>query len=264
MLLLVLLSCRAEETPARTANEAAAAGQAQSPAAGQGQAKITVSFDFDGSNASSWLNIYVIWLENSAGEIQNLFVCRRLLDGSITDFRSALPFWQLNRYAGAGKAFRDEVDAVTGPTEANTDFTLTADIRPSLGDRFTLYFEIDQAFNFNDWFPGSAWDMRDQPSVVYAADIDLASGQNRYDLKPLGFVPMYDLNGYGNFTLTTGDRKALETGTLRFARGEIFPDMRYITHGMKRENGEISFGEEDRSQSAVRSVAGISAAVERK
>ncbi len=228
------------------------------------QGNITVDFDFDASVASSWKNIYVIWLENSAGEIQNLYVCKRLLDGSITDYRSALPYWQLNRYNGADKKFLDEVDAVTGPTEANKDFSLTASISKDLGEKFTVYFEIDQAFDFNDWFPGKAYDMRDQPSVVYSADIDLSKDQKKYELKVLGFVPMYDFSKYGNFKLTTEDQKLKDNGTLSFIKGEIFEEMRYITHSMKRDNGVISFGTEDKAQSSIRSIAGISVIIDKK
>ena len=228
------------------------------------QGKIRIDFDFDSRNASNWKNIYVIWLENEEGKIQNLYVCERLLDGSITDYESALPFWHLNRYNSGDEAFREEVDAVTGPTEANRDFSLTAPINESLGENFTLYFEIDQSFNFNDWFPGKAYDMRDQPSVVYAADIDLSDDRTEYDLSLLGFVPMYERSRYGNFSFTTEDQKAYDAGTLTFAKGEIFEEMRYITHGKNTEKGFISFGPEDRTLSAIRSVAAITATVEKK
>ncbi|MBN2627012.1 MAG: hypothetical protein JXA95_10135 [Spirochaetales bacterium] len=222
--------------------------------------QIQVNFAFDKSRASDWKNAYVIWLENEEGQMQHLYVCKRILDGSLTDGEFSLPFWHLNRYDGNDAALKADVDSVTGATKANRDFTVKADIDPALGQKFTLYFEYDQSFQFNDWFPGAPYNMFDQPSVLYKAQIDLSRGAADYTLEPVGFVPMYD--SYPDMVLTPADEEAVRNGTKTFARGVLFEEMGYITRARITDgSGNPAFGEIDSVNGALRSVKSITAEV---
>jgi hypothetical protein len=228
--------------------------------------EITVTFDFSSEiNPTSYTNIYVIWLENVEGEIQHIYVCQRLLPGAdttITDRDSALPFWHLNRYDASNSDIVADVDAVTGATERNTDFTVSAVIDDRMGDQFTIYFEIDQAFQFNDFFTGSPYQITDQPAVLYSADVDLGSSTTEYTLNPLGFSPMYEYSVYEpTLNLTTADQDAVDDGSLIFDEGVLFEEIRYITHALATDEGVATFGSEDPTNSAIRSVASITATV---
>ncbi|MBB6479836.1 hypothetical protein [Spirochaeta isovalerica] len=255
---------------------------------------ITVDFDYQESQYTSYTNIYVIWLENSSGDIQHLYVCERLLpdDGTrtsdyktITDRLSALPFWHLNRYDENDAdlmndaVFQDDVDAVTGATQRNSDFTVSRAIAERMGNEFTLYLEVDESFEYNEWFPGTKFDMTDQPAVLYSADIDLSSDKTDYTLTPIGFTPMYSYETYYNtsfasynnnsevtsfFELTADDETARTNGTLSFEKGILFEDMRYITHSRtETASSDYIFGTAAPSESSIRSISGITAAISR-
>ncbi|MDC7222000.1 MAG: hypothetical protein PQJ59_18870 [Spirochaetales bacterium] len=203
---------------------------------------ITLDFDYDNSlNPTSMGNIYVIWLENEAGDIQHLFVSKKLIKGGITDQELALPLWQLSRYKKDNKDMKKDVNAVTAATLSNQDFTITESIdEERLGTSFTLYMEIDQSFQKNDWFTD---DWKDQPAVLYSVQIDLDSAQKEYSLKPIGWTPMYE---------TTVAGVVREVGTL-------VNDMRFITHS--KVDDTPTFGEEDKNNSAIRSVGSITVTI---
>ncbi len=71
------------------------------------------------------------------------------------------------------------------------------------------FFQYDQSFQFNDWFPGAPYYIFDQPPVLYRAEIDLSRGAADYSLEPVGFVPMYD--SYPDMVLTPADKEAVKT-----------------------------------------------------
>jgi len=127
---------------------------------------------------TSYSNIYTIWLENpDLNYIQNLSVCQKLIKGGLTG--TALPYWKMNRYPLSDK---DEIDAVTGATIADRDFTVTALIKNPEIKKFNIYCEVDRSFDPNDWF-------KDQPAVLYCASVDLNKSVNEYELKPCGWTP---------------------------------------------------------------------------
>lgn len=241
---------------------------------------ISIDFDYDSDNETTYSNIYVCWLENSSGEIQHLYVCERLLPydseistsgwKEITDRASALPFWHLNRFDESdddlmnNQNLADDVDAVTGATRSKSDFSVSAEVAARLGKEFTLYFEIDESFEGNDWFTSSG--MPDQPAVLYSAEIDLTGGTENYTLTPGGFTPMYDYSSYAStLNLTAADRTALTAGTLGFEKGELFEEMRYITHSRTGSSAEdYAFGNVNTAESAIRCIGGIRASISRE
>jgi hypothetical protein len=200
------------------------------PDAGSGST-IELSFAY-GSAANN--NVYVAWIADEGGAfVQNLFVCRRLMDESLTN--TALPHWRTAVLPGSS---RTEVDAVTQATKAKQDFTVRAALKSGCPRRFTVYYETDQSFDGNDWFAG------DQPALVYGADIDLdAIGTGSVALSPLGWAPNEGTvnPGWGSFNL-----------------GEIQSEMRYITNHRLQAGG---FGAADPERSATGAVESISARI---
>ncbi len=195
---------------------------------------ITLEVSYEhGTNLSpkAWKNIYVVWIENQESAfLQNIIICRKLIDGGLTG--TALPYWKFNKYP---KSDKYEIDAVTGATKANTDFTETAKIKDSKIRKFTVYFELDRSFDGNSWFPS------DQPSLLYKADIDLDSPVNEYELKPYGWTPDKDI---------TINKKT-------FLSGDLQKELRYITN-LKSGTG---FGSIDTLNSGTKMVKKITVKV---
>jgi len=146
---------------------------------GSGKSVITVNFKYGESlSPKAYKNIYVIWIENqSSSYLQNMVVCNKLIDGGLTG--TALPYWKNNKLPISSKT---EVDAVTSATKANTDFSVSVELKDTTIRKFKVYFEIDRSFEPNDWFS-------DQPAILYVADIDLDSGITEYEMSLAGWTP---------------------------------------------------------------------------
>ena len=187
---------------------------------------ITVNFQYGVSlTPTAYKNIYVVWIENeSSTYIQNIYVCKKLIDGGLTGI--ALPYWKLNKYPVS-------VDAVSSATKANTDFTVSVNLRDTTIRRFTVYFETDRSYDPNDWFS-------DQPAILYAADIDIDNLATEYELTPIGWTPN---DNTANVIANT-------------PAGVLQREMRYITN---LKDG-TSFGAAD-SRSATRMVKKITVTV---
>ncbi len=131
-----------------------------------------------GTGSFSRSIVYVIWIENQAGNnIQNLYVCERLVgkgNGPLTG--TALPYWKTNKYPGSS------IDGVTGATEKG-NFVLTRNLANFGIRKFKIYMELDRSFDENDWF-------KDQPALIYStSEIDLDNLQPQYDFSPVGWSP---------------------------------------------------------------------------
>lgn len=186
----------------------------QNPTDEPTQKSLTISFEYGVSVPGVGKNIYVIWARNTSSSfIQNIAVCQRLLNGSLTG--TALPYWQTSVKPNSES---DEIDAVTGATKSNTDFTVSIDLKDNTVREFTLFFETDRSFNDNDWFS-------DQPALLYSADINLDDNTSEYELTPVAWCPNEN---------TENDIPNTPMGTLQ-------NEMRYITH---HKNGS-SFGAAD-------------------
>lgn len=162
---------------------------------------ISVSYTKGSGVISERPIIYAIWLENTSDNfIQNMYICNRLLDGSLTN--TALPFWQFNR-----KSQSTDIDAVTGATVKNQDFTVTRTLKNNNQKYFTVCFEIDRSFDTNDWFSN-------QPSILYKVDVDLDDVAHNYTMTFTGWTPN---EGTENIIPAT-------------PKGVFQTEKRYITH----------------------------------
>lgn len=194
--------------------------------------KISVNFEY-GVNLSptEYRNIYVIWIEdNASGFIQNINVSKKLLTGGLTG--TVLPYWKMNKYPVSSGS---EVDAVSSATKANSNFSVSAILKDSTVRKFVLYFEIDRAYEPNDWFS-------DQPALLYSVSINLDESPSVYELLPAGWTPNEETQ---NIIQNT-------------PKGKLQKEMRYITN---LKSGS-SFGAAD-SRSATKMVKKISATVTR-
>ncbi len=183
----------------------------------KGRKVITVNFKYGESlSPTAYRNIYVIWIENATGTyIQNVSVCSKLVSGTLTGI--VLPYWKINVFPKSA-----DVDAVTSATKSNTDFSVSAELRDTTLRKFTIYFEIDRSYEPNDWFPDK---YKDQPALLYKAEVDLDSDVSEYEMTPAGW--------------TSND--ITENIIPNTPRGILQSEMRYITH---HRSGD-TFGEAD-------------------
>jgi len=176
---------------------------------------IVINYEFgEGLSPAKYKNIYAIWIEDEAtGTIQNISISKKIIAGGLTG--TAVPFWKINKYP---KSSKTEIDAVTSATQANTDFSVSAMLKDDSLKKFKVYFEVDRAYEPNDWF-------KDQPAILYSANIDLDSNITNYELLPIGWTP----NEYTKDFIPNTPMGQLQT------------EMRYITN-LKEGS---SFGAED-------------------
>ncbi len=110
---------------------------------------------------------------------------------------AALPYWGHQRGVRADDGYylptrEDPVpDAVTGATPKNS-FVLKSHTPGEDLRRFRLLFEINQSWNWNEYWTNSKFPddehymTSSQPAIVYQAIIDLDDGQDKYELTPIG------------------------------------------------------------------------------
>jgi hypothetical protein len=211
---------------------AGCASDAGQPGAATGKS-LRLKYAFGAHSGAN--NIYVIWAENpEKGYYQPFYVCKRLLDGSVTG-ADVLPFWHLNAYP---KMTRSEVDAVTSATKAKQDFTLDLTLAADAPDSFTLYFETDASFNPNDWFA-------DQPAILYKAEIHFDALASRYSLEFCGWTP---------HSTILGDSR-VATGNASLSAGTFQAEKRYITnHSDATASGGFGAADERAETSLVGTI----------
>lgn len=196
--------------------------------------KYTISVNFEYGVSLSpieYKDIYVIWIEDKAsGFLQNISVCQKLITGGITG--TVLPYWKINKYPVSS---RSEVDAVTSATIANSNFSVSTVMKDNTVRRFVLYFEIDRAYEPNDWFS-------DQPALLYSANINLDESPSEYELLPAGWTP------------NEQSQNIIQNTPMGILQNE----MKYITN----HKTASSFGSAD-SKSATKMVKKITATVTR-
>lgn len=193
--------------------------------------ELSITYEFGEVLApAGYTNIYVIWLESAVSFIQNLKVCQSLVKGGLTN--TALPFWNMNKRS---KSSVSEINAVTSATQKNSNFSVTATLQDTL-KKFTVFVETDRSFESNDWF-------KDQPAVLYSADINLNDTTTVYTLNPVGWTP----------------DEATENVIPNTPKGVLQKEMRYITN---KKNGS-SFGETD-SRSLTSMVKSINVSINKK
>lgn len=127
--------------------------------------------------STSARRIYAAWVADNAGTfVQNLYMCQNLHDVQNIIKRKALPYWRTKANP------ESEVDAVSGASVEDADFTIPERDYKGSSKLFTVYFEIDRSWDSNDWWT-------DQPAILYAADVDLdaVAASKTYDLAIQGW-----------------------------------------------------------------------------
>lgn len=156
--------------------------------------------------------LMAIWAEDEAGNfIQTIYVSEsigkgvfkrgdastgRWLPGEIRR-PASLPYWAHRRDVRASDGLyvpdpRDPVpDAFTGPTPP-ADFVIRARLESAEKRILTLYFEINQTWDWNEYwtnnkFPDDAeYKTSCQPALVYSTMIDLDRPRDEYFFKVIG------------------------------------------------------------------------------
>ena len=176
--------------------------------------------------------LMAVWVEDTTGHyIHPLYVAESIAKGEFRHAKyqngewksgkklisAALPYWS-HRQTDVPK---DSVlmptpehpiaDAYTGATPTD-DFVLKTVIEPGAGEVFNILFEINQAWDWNEYwynskYPGNKeYQKSAQPALVYQVTIDTKNKKKKYKMKPLGHSHPYGANGklYENIsTLTT-------------------------------------------------------------
>jgi len=99
-------------------------------------------------------------------------------------------------------------DAYTGATPT-TDFILESKSDKALPEKFSVMFEINQSWDWNDYWTNNKFpDDEDyktssQPSVVYAVDIDRDDLKSSYELRVIGHGHCSGKNGQINSEIET-------------------------------------------------------------
>ncbi len=165
--------------------------------------------------------LMALWIEDLEGNfIQTLFVAESVGRGV---FRhgdpsegfwqpgpvrrpAALPYWGHQRGIRANDGYfiptKDTpvADAITGPTP-KSDFELTTHTPGHTLRQFRLLFEINQAWNWNNYwtnnkFPDNVhYASSGQPALVYEAIIDLDSRNKVFSMVPIGHSHWSGENG---------------------------------------------------------------------
>lgn len=156
--------------------------------------------------------LMAIWLEDTAGHyIETLYVAESIGKGVFQhgdksagfwqpgQIRrpAALPYWGHQRGIQAPDGYylptpeNPVADAVTGPTPSGS-FVMESRATGSLPTVFMVMMEINQSWDWNEYwtnnkFPDDIqYKTSSQPAVVYAARIDLNSGQSVFEMKAIG------------------------------------------------------------------------------
>lgn len=179
--------------------------------------------------------LMAVWVESMDGEyIQTLYVAQSIAKGVFNygdksknfwqpgEIRrpAALPYWSHKRgikeidgfYVPTAKT--PMPDAVTAATPKN-NFTLIAVADKLKTNKFKVLFEINQTWDWNDYWHNNKYPDDNeyktscQPSVVYAAVVNLDNPQESIELKPIG---------HGHYSGKTG---------------ELFPDLSTLTTALQ-------------------------------
>ena len=138
------------------------------------QASYQVVLNFRGPSVGSSV-VYASWIENETGEnIQNLYICNRVVDIGKSLLGDDLPYWKLKKYNA-------DLDGVTGPS-VQQSITVTRDFKSDSAEKLRVCFEIDRSTNGNAYF-------YDRPSFIYKSDlIDLENIEDLYHLELKGWM----------------------------------------------------------------------------
>lgn len=175
---------------------------------GQGQ-EISLSFTRGETHNHP---LMAVWIEDEKGiYLQTLYVAESLgkgifghgdastgkwLPGEIRR-PAALPVWSHSRgiqeadglYVPTSKT--PVADAYTGSTPPGS-FILTAHLDQAVSGKFSVLFEINQTWDWNEYWHNNRFPDNDeyktscQPSLVYRAEVDMDDGISEYNLELIG------------------------------------------------------------------------------
>lgn len=155
---------------------------------------------------------FAIWIEDlNENLITTLFVTKSLATGTYghayvkdnmwlpdsgASIRPAtLPYWLHKQTGGNIKSANPKSplvpDAISGATPKG-DFTIQTSIQNQLPQKFRVYMEINQAWDWNEFYTNAKYPNNfeyktsAQPSLVYAVTIDSKNNNHTYYLNPIG------------------------------------------------------------------------------
>lgn len=197
---------------------------------------VTLEVIYEHGTTTSSKNIYVIWIENTGvAFIQNIFICNRARGNTLADI--ALPFWRINKLLSFTT---EELDAVTGATIKNSDFTKSAILADTSIRKFSIYMEIARSFDSNDWFT-------DQPALLYSADVDLDASVTEYEMTLYGWTP----NSTNPWTANAVSSLIIPVQSV----GSLQKELKFITN--KINDTKNGFGDPDTTNRATNMVKKI-------
>lgn len=125
---------------------------------------------------------YAAWVEDSQGNnLQNLYVCQRVADGSLTG--DPLPVWTTLK-----RPQRSDIDGVAGASQQG-GLEVVRTLELGGVRQFRICFEIDRSLNDNQYFG-------DRPAFTYRSGlIDLDNLQASYSLALEGWMSNNTLSG---------------------------------------------------------------------
>jgi len=165
--------------------------------------------------------LMAIWVEDTSGRyIHPLYVAESIAKGKFRHVKyqegrwesgrklipSALPYWSHRQTDVPEDSLimptpeNPLPDAYTGATPTN-NFILKTVIEPEAGDVFNLLFEINQSWDWNEYwynskYPGNEeYKKSAQPALVYRVTVNVNEQKLKYKMKPVGHSHPYGANG---------------------------------------------------------------------
>jgi hypothetical protein len=192
--------------------------------------------------------LMAIWIEDTLGNyIHTLYVARSMAKGVFSHAQykegnwkpgekripSALPYWSHKRnIPGPDSLYIPTADnplpdAYTGATPKD-DFILKTNVEDSVGEKFKVLFEINQAWDWNKYwynsrYPGNKEYLKSaQPALVYEAIIDQTDEKNNFSMKPIGHSHPYGATGklFRDLSTLSSALKIAEQITIRITSPE--------------------------------------------
>ncbi len=144
---------------------------------------------------------------------------------------AALPYWGHSRGIKAADGFyipsadKPMPDAVTGATPT-TDFVLKTNLDLDNTAVFTVYFEINQSWDWNEYWTNNKYPDNDayksssQPAIVYAAQVDMNDLKEVYKLSPVGHSHPAGENGqlFSDLSTLTSALRIIEIAEIRIVK----------------------------------------------
>lgn len=118
-----------------------------------------------------------IWTEDAYGSYIETLYTTKFHDGRM----EVLPYWSHR----TDPKHPELIDAVTGATP-KSDWLLTSRLNKEQ-DTIVVKAELNNSFDYNDYFTKDNSGVNGQPSVVYSTTVDIYNRENPYVMKLIGF-----------------------------------------------------------------------------